>query len=109
MDLIYNIGIVMVAIAGLPLFLFRFMRERLFRERIRHNLGLFLPETLAKVENRRPVWFQAVSVGEVVAASSIIKEFKRQLPEVPVLISSGTASGYQMAQRVVPFADAIIF
>lgn len=109
MDLIYNIGIIMVAIAGLPLFLFRFMRERQFRERIRHNLGLFLPETLAKVEGRRPVWFQAVSVGEVVAASSIIKEFKRQLPDVPVLISSGTASGYQMAQRVVPFADAIIF
>lgn len=109
MDLLYNIGIIMVAVAGLPLFVFRFVRERQFRERIRHNLGFFSPETLSKVKGRRPVWFQASSVGEVVAASSIIKEFKRQLPDIPVLISSGTGSGYEMAHRVIPEADAIIF
>ena len=109
MDLIYNILMILVAVVGLPLFAFRFVRERRFRERLRHNLGFFSPETLSKVEGRRPVWFQAASVGEVVAASSIIKEFKRQLPEIPVLISSGTASGYEMAQRIIPEADAIIF
>ena len=109
MDLLYNILMILVAVVGLPLFAFRFVRERRFRERLRHNLGFFAPETLAKVEGRRPVWFQAASVGEVVAASSIIKEFKRQLPDIPVLISSGTSSGYEMAQRILPEADAIIF
>ena len=109
MDLLYNILMILVAVVGLPLFAFRFVRERRFRERLRHNLGFFAPETLAKVAGRRPVWFQAASVGEVVAASSIIKEFKRQLPDIPVLISSGTASGYEMAQRILPEADAIIF
>jgi len=109
LDLLYNILMILVAVVGLPLFAFRFVRERRFRERLRHNLGFFAPETLAKVEGRRPVWFQAASVGEVVAASSIIKEFKRQLPDIPVLISSGTASGYEMAQRILPEADAIIF
>ena len=109
MDLLYNILMILVAVVGLPLFAFRFVRERRFRERLRHNLGFFAPETLVKVEGRRPVWFQAASVGEVVAASSIIKEFKRQLPDIPVLISSGTASGYEMAQRILPEADAIIF
>ena len=109
MDLIYNLLMILVAVVGLPLFAFRFVRERRFRERLRHNLGFFTPETLAKVVGRRPVWFQAASVGEVVAASSIIKEFKRQMPDIPVLISSGTASGYEMAQRIIPEADAIIF
>jgi 3-deoxy-D-manno-octulosonic-acid transferase len=109
LDLLYNILMILVAVVGLPLFAFRFVRERRFRERLRHNLGFFAPETLAKVAGRRPVWFQAASVGEVVAASSIIKEFKRQLPDIPVLISSGTASGYEMAQRILPEADAIIF
>ena len=109
MDLLYNILILMVAVIGLPFFTFRFMRERRFRERLRQNFGFFSPETLSKVEGRSPIWIQAASVGEVVAASSIIKEFKRQLPEVPVLISSGTISGYDMACRILPEADAIIF
>ena len=109
MHLLYNTLMVIVAVVGLPFFAFRFLRERLFRERLRHNLGFFSPQTLAKVEGLRPVWFQAASVGEVVAASSIIKEFKRQLPDIPVLISSGTASGYEMAQHILPEADAVIF
>ena len=109
MDLLYNILMVMVAVIGLPFFAFRFIRERRFRERLRHNLGFFPPETLAKVAGRSPVWFQAASVGEVVAASSIIRELKRQVPEIPVLISSGTISGYDMAYRIIPEADAIIF
>ena len=109
MDLIYNLLMILVAVVGLPFFAFRFVREQGFRERMRHNLGFFSPETLAKVAGRRPVWFQAASVGEVVAASSIIKEFKRQMPDIPVLISSGTSSGYAMAQRIIPEADAIIF
>jgi 3-deoxy-D-manno-octulosonic-acid transferase len=105
----YNILMIIVAVVGLPFFAFRFLRERRFRERLRHNFGFFSPETLAKVAGLKPVWFQAASVGEVVAASSIIKEFKRQMPAIPVLISSGTTSGYEMAQRILPEADAVIF
>jgi 3-deoxy-D-manno-octulosonic-acid transferase len=108
-DLLYNILMIVAAVIGLPFFLFRFVCERRFRERLRQNFGFFPPGTLARVEGRSPIWFQTASVGEVVAASSIIKEFKRQLPEIPVLISSGTISGYDMAQRILPEADAIIF
>ena len=109
MDLLYNILMLTAAVVGLPFFAFRFIRERRFRERLRQNLGFFPADTLTKVVGRSPVWFQAASVGEVVAASSIIREFKRQLPEIPVLISSGTISGYDMAQRIIPEADAVIF
>ena len=109
MDLLYNILMLTAAVVGLPFFAFRFIRERRFRERLRQNLGFFPADTLTRVVGRSPVWFQAASVGEVVAASSIIREFKRQLPEIPVLISSGTISGYDMAQRIIPEADAVIF
>ena len=109
MDLLYNILMLTAAVVGLPFFAFRFIRERRFRERLRQNLGFFPADTLIRVVGRSPVWFQAASVGEVVAASSIIREFKRQLPDIPVLISSGTISGYDMAQRIIPEADAVIF
>lgn len=84
MDLLYNILMVMVAVIGLPFFAFRFIRERRFRERLRlYNLGFFPPETLAKVAGRSPVWFQAASVGEVVAVAR----------------SSGSSSGrYRMSR-----------
>jgi 3-deoxy-D-manno-octulosonic-acid transferase len=108
-DLLYNILMIVAAVIGLPFFAFRFLNERRFRERLRQNLGFFPPETLAKIEGRSPIWFQTAGVGEVVAASSIIKEFKRQLPEMPILISSGTISGYDMARRILAEADAIIF
>lgn len=109
MDLLYNILMLTAAVVGLPFFAFRFIRERRFRDRLRQNLGFFPADTLTRVVGRSPVWFQAASVGEVVAASSIIREFKRQLPDIPVLISSGTISGYDMAQRIIPEADAVIF
>lgn len=109
MDLAYNLLMILAAVGGLPLFVYRFARERLFRERVRQNLGFFSPETLAKIEGRGPIWFQAASVGEVVATSPIIRELKRQLPEIPVLVSSGTISGYEMAQRIIPETDAVIF
>ena len=109
MDLLYNILMLTAAVVGLPFFAFRFLRERRFRERLRQNLGFFPADTLTKVVGREPVWFQAASVGEVVAASSIIREFKRQMPDIPVLISSGTISGYDMAKRIIPEADAVIF
>lgn len=109
MDLLYNILMLTAAVVGLPFFAFRFLRERRFRERLRQNLGFFPADTLTKVVGRAPVWFQAASVGEVVAASSIIREFKRQMPDIPVLISSGTISGYDMAKRIIPEADAVIF
>ena len=109
MDLLYNILMLTAAVVGLPFFAFRFIRERRFRERLRQNFGFFPANMLDGVVGRSPVWFQAASVGEVVAASSIIREFKRQLPDIPVLISSGTISGYDMAQRIIPEADAVIF
>ena len=43
MDLIYNILMIMLAVVGLPFFAFRGLREPRFRERLRHNLGFFLP------------------------------------------------------------------
>ena len=109
MDILYNIVMVAALLIGSPLFVLRFVREKRFRERLRHNLALFEEEKMRLLQDRRPVWFQAASVGEVVAASSIIRECKRQMPHIPIIISSGTTSGVEMAERILPEADAVIF
>jgi 3-deoxy-D-manno-octulosonic-acid transferase len=55
------------------------------------------------------IWVQAVSVGEVTVARSLLAELRRRFPEVPLILSATTATGLklatgqQQADAVVPF------
>lgn len=43
------------------------------------------------------IWFHAVSVGEVVAALPVLRETKRRLPNVEIVLSVTTSSGHKTA------------
>jgi 3-deoxy-D-manno-octulosonic-acid transferase len=60
------------------------------------------------VAHRDCVWVHAASVGEIVAASPIVSELRRQMPERPILVSVVTTAGYAMANRIMVEADAVI-
>lgn len=54
-----------------------------------------------------PVWVHAASVGEVLAASALVDQIRRQWPARPVLVSTTSLSGRETArQRLV--ADAVM-
>ena len=109
MQLLYNIAAIIVVIMVIPMFMLRSIREKGFVERIKQQLG-FLPEhALDKVANKNCIWVHAASVGEIVAASPLIKEFRKELPQNPILISVVTNSGYEMANRIIKDADSIIY
>ncbi|MBP2646128.1 MAG: Three-deoxy-D-manno-octulosonic-acid transferase protein [Firmicutes bacterium] len=59
--------------------------------------------------NRDCIWLHAASVGEIVATSPIVKEIRRAMPDMPILISVVTTNGYAMARRIIPEADGIIY
>lgn len=109
MYLIYNILAVILLILALPVFALRTIREKGFAERLKQSFGALPAETLAKVAGKEAIWVHAASVGEIVAASPIVKEIRRELPGIPVVVSVVTASGYDMAKRIIPEADGIIF
>lgn len=70
----------------------------------------FLPEhALDKVAGKNCIWIHASSVGEIVATSPIIKEFRREFPNTPILVSVVTNTGYTMANRIIKDADSIIY
>jgi 3-deoxy-D-manno-octulosonic-acid transferase len=48
---------------------------------------------------RRRVWVHAVSAGEVVAATPILRELRNELPEADIVFSVITPAGYDMARR----------
>ncbi|MBR3459030.1 MAG: tetraacyldisaccharide 4'-kinase [Selenomonadaceae bacterium] len=110
MQLLYNIAAIILVIPILLIFLVRATRERGFLERIRQSVfGIFPPHALDKVEKKNCIWVHAASVGEIVATSPLIKEFRREFPKSPILVSVVTTSGYEMANRIIKDADSIIY
>ena len=109
MQLLYNIAAIVVVILIIPVFMVRAVRERGFVERIKQSLGFYPEHALDKVEKKDCIWVHAASVGEIVATSPLIKEFRKEFPKSPILISVVTTSGYEMANRIIKDADAIIY
>ncbi len=109
MQFLYNLAAILVVILIIPVFMIRSVREKGFIERIRQSLGFFPDNALDKVEKKNCIWVHAASVGEIVATSPLIKEFRQEFPTSPILVSVVTTSGYEMANRIIKDADSIIY
>ena len=64
-----------------------------------------LGERLGRVPSRlqpQPdpaIWVHAVSVGEVLAVSALVKELRRSFPQYRVVVSTTTATGQKLAKQ----------
>ena len=93
MQILYNLAAILVVILIIPVFMIRSVREKGFVERIRQSLGFYPEHTLEKVAKKHCIWVHAASVGEIVATSPLIKEFHKEFPQTPILVSVVTTSG----------------
>lgn len=109
MQLLYNLAAILVVIIIIPVFMIRSVREKGFVERIKQSLGFFPEGALDPVAKKNCIWVHAASVGEIVATSPLIKEFRKEFPKSPILVSVVTTSGYEMANRIIKDADSIIY
>lgn len=108
MRLLYNIAGIAAVILFIPIFCVRAIREKGFVNRLKQQLGFWPKHALDKVARKNCIWVHAASVGEIVAASPLIKEFRREFPNSPILVSVFTNNGYEMANRIIKDADSII-
>lgn len=109
MHFLYNLLAIVLVVLATPVFLIRLIREKGFGKRLQQSFGFLPKEDLAPVIKQDCIWLHAASVGEIVAASPIIKEIRYAFPNKPILISVVTSSGYDMARRIIKDADSIIF
>ncbi|MBR3745956.1 MAG: tetraacyldisaccharide 4'-kinase, partial [Selenomonadaceae bacterium] len=109
MQIIYNLAAIVVVILIIPVFMIRSIRERGFVERIKQSFGFYPKGALEPVAKKNCIWVHAASVGEIVATSPLIKEFRREFPKSPILVSVVTTAGYEMANRIIKDADSIIY
>ncbi|MBI5379184.1 MAG: hypothetical protein HZA23_03400 [Nitrospirae bacterium] len=77
----------------------------LFRGRYRRGLGERLGQVpmpvLAACRGVRPLWIHAVSVGEVMAVLPLIEALRRRFPDLPLVLSTVTETGRQVAAERV--------
>ncbi len=109
MYFVYNIFLILYWFMLLPLLIYRLLFEEGFYYRVKQSAGVMPTPTLEKIAYHRAIWVHAASVGEVVAASPIVRELKKRYPDQMVVVSVVTATGHKMAQSIIPEADGHIF
>lgn len=109
MYFIYNMLIYTALFVIVPFFIFRMWREEGFSIRLRQSFGFLREEDIKAVAGKRCIWIHGASVGEIVATSPLVKEFRADFPDIPILVSAVTTGGYLMAKQIIPEANSIIY
>jgi 3-deoxy-D-manno-octulosonic-acid transferase len=101
--LFYNLALLGALVAGTPWWLFRMATTQKYREGLLERLGL-VPSRLVEMRpgsgRERPViWVHAVSVGEVLAVSRLVKTLDAALPDTLIVVSTTTRTGQTLARE----------
>jgi 3-deoxy-D-manno-octulosonic-acid transferase len=94
---IYSALLAAVLVVGAPWWLARMATSGRYRAGLPGRLGVVPRRLREAVRGRRVVWLHAVSVGEVMAASELVRELRRALPEWVIGISTTTETGQRLA------------
>jgi len=95
---LYNLCIHLVAPGALLLIAWRGWRNPAYRGRLAERLGHIEPSRAGPV-----IWVHAVSVGEVQAATPLLRALQQRYPTHALLVTTATPTG---AQRVQALANA---
>jgi 3-deoxy-D-manno-octulosonic-acid transferase len=98
---LYSCALFLVLVLGMPYWLLRMASSGKYREGLSGRLGRIPPRLLAPAKAGQTIWMHAVSVGEVLAAASLIKELHTRAPELRVVLSTTTRTGQRLARERV--------
>jgi len=93
----YNLALLAALVAGAPWWLWRIASTEKYREGLLERLGrVRIP---ADRGGRPLIWIHAVSVGEVLAVSRLVKMLDAALPDYLVAVSTTTRTGQELARE----------
>jgi 3-deoxy-D-manno-octulosonic-acid transferase len=93
---LYNLALLVALVLSAPWWLFRMATTHKYREGLLQRLGLLRPN----FPNDRPlIWVHAVSVGEVLAVSRLVKTLDAALPGYLIVVSTTTRTGQALARE----------
>ncbi len=92
-----------------PVIAYRMLRHGRYRRGLREKLfGLSKKYAIVLTENQPCVWLHAVSVGEVNLSAGLIKRLQSEHPNLKILLSTSTDTGYDLALKLFG-ADRVFF
>jgi 3-deoxy-D-manno-octulosonic-acid transferase len=97
MFVLYSVALFLVLLAGSPYWIFRMAIGGKYREGLSERLGV-IPPRLRKQNAQPVIWVHAVSVGEVLAASSLIAQLNARADGYRVVVSTTTRTGQKIAR-----------
>ncbi|MEE9258613.1 MAG: glycosyltransferase N-terminal domain-containing protein, partial [Nitrospinaceae bacterium] len=107
MIFLYHITSILAAVAIIPCFAIASLFSKHKFANLFQHFG-FVPQII-KGPDKKTLWVHALSMGEVNAAQPVLKQIHKERPDIRIAVSVTTDSGYESAQRNLPFAEQIFF
>src|ERR1035437_5173982 len=95
---LYSALLAFFLLLTLPYWLLPMLRHGKYRAGLRQRFGV-VPPALADHGEKPAIWVHAVSVGEVVAWSAVVRLLREKFPSHRILISTTTSTGQKLAAR----------
>ena len=99
MMLLYSLALATTLALSAPVWLTRMLRQGRYREGLGQRLGRVPPAVRAFAAGRPVLWLHAVSVGEVLAATALVRQLELALPGHAIVISTTTPTGQRVARE----------
>lgn len=95
MYFLYSTLLAAALLLGSPYWLFQMLRHGKYRRGLSERFGS-VPRRL-RTESKPSIWIHAVSVGEVLAVSELVRQLRSEYPEHRVVVSTTTDTGQKLA------------
>ena len=107
MYFLYSLATLLTLLVLSPYFVYQALRHNKYVGSVKQRLG-YLPVSL-NLDGDDSIWVHAVSVGEVLAARSVITELRGRYPRLRLFLSTTTRAGQQLARRSVTNVDGVLY
>jgi 3-deoxy-D-manno-octulosonic-acid transferase len=107
---VYNLVFPIVFAFLLPHFILRMLRRGGYGRDFVQRFGWYQPDVAARLAAPgRPIWIQAVSVGELAVAFSFMEEVRRRDPSVRFVLTTNTSTGHLLALKNIRPPDVTLY
>jgi len=105
--LLYSLGLFLVLLLTAPYWLLHMLLYGKYRAGLTERLGRVPRRVTEGLGGRETIWVHAVSVGELIAVSSVVQALQQAHPELRVVVSTTTRTGQRLARA--RFGAACVF
>jgi len=108
LQVLYNVGFITFFIITGPFFLWRLWRRGKLLPQFGQRFGFYSKEVRARLAPGADLWIHAVSVGEVKIARVLIGHLREMRPDLRVVVSTTTGTGFTLAKNRLEDAQTSI-